>query len=71
VEEVKSEQIEDILAKFSEMGINVVETKEAAAVGRSQFLILKATFMLSFRYLRRELIVDPLLRFDRGTTATW
>src|SRR5271157_151172 len=27
--EVKSEQIEDILAKFSEMGINVVETKEA------------------------------------------
>ena len=28
VEEVKSEQIEDILAKFSEMGINV-ETKEA------------------------------------------
>jgi RNA polymerase primary sigma factor len=28
-EEVKSEQIEDILAKFSEIGINVVETKEA------------------------------------------
>ena len=28
-EEVKSEQIEDILAKFSEMGINVVETHEA------------------------------------------
>jgi RNA polymerase primary sigma factor len=28
-EEVKSEQIETILAKFSEMGINVVETKEA------------------------------------------
>ena len=27
--EVKSEQIEDILAKFSEMGINVIETKEA------------------------------------------
>ena len=27
-EEVKSEQIEDILAKFSEMGVNVVETKE-------------------------------------------
>ena len=27
--EVKSEQIEDILAKFSDMGINVVETKEA------------------------------------------
>jgi RNA polymerase primary sigma factor len=29
-EEVKSEQIEDILAKFSEMGVNVVDTKEAA-----------------------------------------
>src|ERR1700683_4057437 len=28
-EEVKSEQMEDILAKFSEMGVNVVETKEA------------------------------------------
>jgi RNA polymerase primary sigma factor len=28
-EEVKSEQIEDILAKFSAMGIIVVETKEA------------------------------------------
>src|SRR5208283_3132893 len=28
-EEVKSEQIEDILAKFSEMGVNVVETTEA------------------------------------------
>ena len=28
-EEVNSEQIEDILAKFSEMGVNVVETKEA------------------------------------------
>jgi RNA polymerase primary sigma factor len=28
-EEVKSEQIEDILAKFSEMGVNVVEAKEA------------------------------------------
>jgi RNA polymerase primary sigma factor len=28
-EEVKSEQIEDILAKFSDMGVNVVETKEA------------------------------------------
>ena len=27
-EEVKSEQIEDILAKFSEMGVNVVETEE-------------------------------------------
>ena len=29
MEEVKSEQIEDILAKLSELGINVVETKEA------------------------------------------
>ena len=29
VEEVKFEQVEDILAKFNEMGINVVETKEA------------------------------------------
>ena len=28
-EEVKSEQIEDILANLSEMGVNVVETKEA------------------------------------------
>jgi RNA polymerase primary sigma factor len=28
-EEVKSEQIEDILAKLSEMGVNVVETEEA------------------------------------------
>ena len=28
-EEVKSEQIEDILAKFSETGVNVVETEEA------------------------------------------
>src|SRR5450759_661327 len=28
-EEVKSEQIEDILAIFSEMGVNVVETEEA------------------------------------------
>src|SRR5271170_5127408 len=28
-EEVKSEQIEEILAKLSEMGVNVVETKEA------------------------------------------
>jgi RNA polymerase primary sigma factor len=27
-QEVKSEQIEDILAKFSEMGVNVVETEE-------------------------------------------
>jgi RNA polymerase primary sigma factor len=29
-EEVKSEQIEDILAKLSEMGVSPVETKEAA-----------------------------------------
>ncbi len=28
-DEIKSEQIEDILAKFSEMGVNVVETEEA------------------------------------------
>src|SRR2546423_14061349 len=28
-EEVTSEQIEDVLAMFSEMGINVVETEEA------------------------------------------
>ena len=28
-EEAKSEQIEDILANFSEMGVNVVETEEA------------------------------------------
>ena len=28
-EEVKSEQIEDILAKFSEIGVNVVETEES------------------------------------------
>ena len=28
-EEVKSEQIESILAKFSEMGVNVIETEEA------------------------------------------
>ena len=27
--EVKSEQIEDILANFSEVGVNVVDTKEA------------------------------------------
>jgi RNA polymerase primary sigma factor len=30
-EEVTFEQIEDILAKFSELGVNVVETEEAAA----------------------------------------
>src|SRR3974390_1253400 len=28
-EEVKSEHLEDIMAKLSEMGVNVVETKEA------------------------------------------
>ena len=28
-EEVKSEQIEDILAKLSEIGVNVVEAEEA------------------------------------------
>src|ERR1700704_5213200 len=31
--EVNSEQIEDILARFSEMGVNVVETGEAAEEG--------------------------------------
>src|SRR5712664_1938650 len=31
--EVNSEQIEDILARFSEMGVNVVETEEAAEEG--------------------------------------
>ena len=30
LEEVNSEQIEDVLAMFSEMGVNVVETEEAA-----------------------------------------
>ena len=30
-EEVKSEQIEDILANFSEMGVNVVDTKDGRA----------------------------------------
>src|SRR5499425_3113039 len=30
-EEVNSEQIEDVLAMFSEMGVNVVETEEAEA----------------------------------------
>jgi RNA polymerase primary sigma factor len=32
--EVNSEQIEDVLAMFSEMGVNVVETEEAPAVRR-------------------------------------
>ena len=32
-EEVNSEQIEDVLALFSEMGVNVVETEEASEEG--------------------------------------
>src|SRR3989475_3523816 len=32
-EEVTSEQIEDVLAMFSEMGVNVVETEEAREEG--------------------------------------
>jgi RNA polymerase primary sigma factor len=32
-ERVKSEQIEDVLAMFSEMGINVVETEETNKEG--------------------------------------
>src|SRR5258707_887514 len=35
-EEVNSEQIEDILAMFSEMGVNVVETEEATEEGEEQ-----------------------------------
>src|SRR5262245_52706713 len=35
-EEVDSEQIEDVLAMFSEMGINVVETEEASEEGEEQ-----------------------------------
>ncbi len=35
-EEVKSEQIEDVLAMFSEMGVNVVETEEATEEGEEQ-----------------------------------
>ena len=34
--EVNSEQIEDILAMFSEMGVNVVETEEATEEGEEQ-----------------------------------
>ena len=34
-EEVNSEQIEDVLAMFSEMGVNVVETEEASEEARS------------------------------------
>jgi RNA polymerase primary sigma factor len=33
---VKSEQIEDVLAMFSEMGINVVETEETSKEGEEQ-----------------------------------
>ena len=32
-EEVSSEQIEDVLAMFSEMGVNVVETEEPSEEG--------------------------------------
>ena len=35
-EEVTSEQIEDVLAMMSEMGINVVETEEAEAEGEEE-----------------------------------
>src|SRR4030081_1764365 len=35
-EEVNSEQIEDILAMFSEKGVNVVETEEASEEGEEQ-----------------------------------
>ena len=35
-EEVKSEQIEDVLAMFSEMGVNVVETEETSEEGEEQ-----------------------------------
>src|SRR6266536_3398409 len=35
-EEVTSEQIEDVLAMFSEMGVNVVETEEPAEEGEEQ-----------------------------------
>ena len=35
-EEVNSEQIEDVLAMFSEMGVNVVETEEATEEGEEQ-----------------------------------
>ena len=34
--EVNSEQIEDVLAMFSEMGVNVVETEEASEEGEEQ-----------------------------------
>src|SRR6266481_7404353 len=35
-EEVNSEQIEDVVAMFSEMGVNVVETEEASEEGEEQ-----------------------------------
>jgi RNA polymerase primary sigma factor len=35
-EEVNSEQIEDVLAMFNEMGVNVVETEEASEEGEEQ-----------------------------------
>jgi RNA polymerase primary sigma factor len=35
-EEVNSEQIEDVLAMFSEMGVNVVETEQASEEGEEQ-----------------------------------
>src|SRR6266699_1300513 len=35
-EEVNSEQIEDVLSMFSEMGVNVVETEEASEEGEEQ-----------------------------------
>src|SRR5262249_55337272 len=35
-EEVNSEQIEDVLAMFSEMGVNVVETEEPSEEGEEQ-----------------------------------
>ena len=34
--EVNSEQIEDVLAMFSDMGVNVVETQEAGEEGEEQ-----------------------------------
>src|SRR6266566_942869 len=36
LKEVNSEQIEDVLAMFSEMGVNVVETEEASQEGESE-----------------------------------
>src|SRR2546430_11477051 len=36
LKEVNSEQIEDVLAMFSEMGVNVVETEEASQEGEEQ-----------------------------------